>query len=101
MPNDATMTCCGLGCHSAIDINQKSMLEILRNGHLGRINVGAFVAVIEQAVQFSLRFSLSALESNKAGDTLTGDWITAKVELNFPTAVATLANVALSLIAYR
>jgi hypothetical protein len=29
MPNDATMTCCGLGCHSAININHKPMLELI------------------------------------------------------------------------
>src|SRR5262249_39718432 len=47
---DATVTGCAFGCKWATNVNREPVFKILRHRHLGRIDVGAFVAGVEEAI---------------------------------------------------
>src|SRR5262249_4092808 len=50
MLDDATATGCGFGSQLAINVDSEPVFKILRHRHLGRINVVAFVAGVEEAI---------------------------------------------------
>jgi hypothetical protein len=57
------------------------VLKIFRHGHLGRINIGPFVAAIEEPIEFGLCFTLGSVKRDEAGRSFAAERITPDVKL--------------------